>query len=630
MEAYGLTTSASCGAERAACGPYAARETRTAGGRCMSLRLGSVTMRHILPLSCFLVLALTAACDSGGTDADSTATQSGGDSPVGGSPAQGGAGGDGGSPSVGGAGGAQGGAGGGGGEQGGAGGEGGSGGQGPACDATPAECSAMWEENASDRFDSLVGGPQDQLEAFLADVPKGGDLHNHLTGAVYAETLLDWADQGNFCIETATFRAVGSSTCGGTTQAVPTSGGFYDGIIGAWSMEGFVPGGAESGRDHFFNTFGKFGAVAGQRRFDSIADVAIRAANENQIYVETMFNMGQNIGELTDDNWVGTLEIANLQAAYDLAVNDPDFSSELQKDINSVNQARAGYRNALGCSGANPPAACDVDVRFIAQVSRAGARATIFGQLISAFEMAIQTDAIVGVNLSSPEDEVSAGGYDLQMAMLAFLHARYTETGLSPLRVTLHAGELTAQYGTPAALQGNLRKAIEVAKAERVGHGVSIMSDPNPQGLLDTMRDQKVLVEVCLSSNIQILEVSGTTHPLATYLENQVPVALATDDQGVSRSSMAGEYLRATLAQGLSYRELKLVARDSLEHAFVPGDSLWISIGDADPVAACAPTDTMGLGDAPNAACAAFLAASERASLQWKLERNFRDFESQQ
>jgi len=578
-------------------------------------------MRRILPLGCLFVLALASACDSSETDeTDSTGTQTGGNIPVGGSPVVGGAGGAGGDPIVGGAGGVQ----------GGAGGEGGGGGAPPTCDGTPAECAALWEENASDRFDMLVGGPQDQLEAFLTAVPKGGDLHNHLSGAVYAETYLDWAETENFCINSSTFAASASGSCGGATQAVPTSGAFYDDIIGAWSMEGFVRGGAETGHDHFFDTFGKFGAIAGAHRFDSIADVAIRAASENQVYVETMFNMGQNVGGLTDDNWSGTLNESDLQAAYDLAINDPSFDAELQQDVNSVNQARTGYRTALGCAGASPPAACDVEVRFIAQVSRTGSRATVFGQLLGAFEMAAQTDAIVGVNLSSPEDEVSAASYDLQMAMLDFLHQQYTETGVSPLRVTLHAGELTDTYGTPAALAGNIRKAVEIAHAERIGHGLSLLSDANPQALMDEMRDQGVLVEVCLSSNVQILLVSGSDHPLATYLDNQVPVALATDDQGVSRSSMAGEYLRAALDQGLSYRQLKLIARNSLEHAFVPGNSLWTSIGDAEPVAACASNDTMGVGDPPDATCEAFLAESERATLQWRLEHNFREFESQQ
>jgi adenosine deaminase len=86
--------------------------------------------------------------------------------------------------------------------------------------------------------------------------------------------------------------------------------------------------------------------------------------------------------------------------------------------------------------------------------------------------------------------------------------------------------------------------------------------------------------------------------------------------------------MRAALDQHLTYRQLKTLARNSLEHAFLPGPSLWTTIGQ--PVAACAATDTMGIGDTPNDGCAAYLATSERAQMQWKLEGRFLAFESKQ
>jgi adenosine deaminase len=74
--------------------------------------------------------------------------------------------------------------------------------------------------------------------------------------------------------------------------------------------------------------------------------------------------------------------------------------------------------------------------------------------------------------------------------------------------------------------------------------------------------------------------------------------------------------------------QLKLLARTSLEHSFLPGASLWTTIGT--PVAACAATPTMAVGDPANSACSAYLAASEKATTQWELERRFLAFESQQ
>jgi adenosine deaminase len=122
-----------------------------------------------------------------------------------------------------------------------------------------------------------------------------------------------------------------------------------------------------------------------------------------------------------------------------------------------------------------------------------------------------------------------------------------------------------------------------------------------------------VLVEICLTSNDVILGVRGDEHPLPVYLRYGVPVALATDDQGVSRSDMTREYVRAAETYRLSYADLKRLARQSLEYSFLPGKNL----SDAHVCAAASP------------ACEKFLEANERARVQWKLEQQFAVFEKQ-
>ena len=497
----------------------------------------------------------------------------------------------------------------------------------PPCMGDRSACATAWEQAASDKFDGLLTDTTG-LAAFLKGMPKGGDLHNHLSGAVYAETYLGWAHSDGDCVSTSTYAAVNSGSCSTTNVAVPTAGALYDSIVRAWSMEGFVAG-AETGHDHFFATFGKYGLVAGTHRDQTIADVATRAADENEVYVETMFNLAKNTGTLSASLWSGTLTANDLPTLYNQLTTNAGFANAINSDVAVVKSAASGYRNVLGCSAPMAPDACNVEVRFIAQVSRTGASDQVFGQLVGAFEMASRTNQIVALNLSSPEDDsASLANYDLQMAMLDFLHTKYA--GTSPLHVTLHAGELTAAY-LPSGSTANtyhIRAAVETAHAERIGHGLDIASETGSDQLMAEMATNHVLVEVCLSSNAQILEVSGAAHPLASYLAAGVPVALATDDQGVSRSSMAGEYQRAALDQHLTYRQIKTLARNSLEHAFVPGASLWTAVGT--PVDACAPSATMAIGDTPSAACAAFLASSERAKLQWDLEGRFLEFESQQ
>ncbi len=95
------------------------------------------------------------------------------------------------------------------------------------------------------------------------------------------------------------------------------------------------------------------------------------------------------------------------------------------------------------------------------------------------------------------------------------------------------------------------------------------MDEHNAVPLLREMAQRNILVEICLTSNDVILGVRGNNHPLPIYRRYNVPVALATDDEGVSRSDMAHEYLRAAETYNLSYIDLKRMARQSLEHSFV-------------------------------------------------------------
>jgi len=144
-------------------------------------------------------------------------------------------------------------------------------------------------------------------------------------------------------------------------------------------------------------------------------------------------------------------------------------------------------------------------------------------------------------------------------------------------------------------------------------------------GLLREMAQRKVMVEICLSSNDAILGVRGARHPLPLYMKHGVPVALATDDEGVSRSDMTREYQRAVEDFGLGYTDLKAMARTSLEHAFLPGASVWAQTAPFKLTAACAGDDPGA--PQPSSACRSLLQSSERARVQWELEAALVSFE---
>jgi hypothetical protein len=67
------------------------------------------------------------------------------------------------------------------------------------------------------------------------------------------------------------------------------------------------------------------------------------------------------------------------------------------------------------------------------------------------------------------------------------------------------------------------------------------------------------------------------------------------------------------------------MARQSLEHSFIAGESLWQQTESFRPISACA-ADHPG-AEKPSPACQKFLDASERARVQWKLEGEFEKFE---
>jgi adenosine deaminase len=287
-----------------------------------------------------------------------------------------------------------------------------------------------------------------------------------------------------------------------------------------------------------------------------------------------------------------------------------------------VDAAEARMRDLLHCAEAGAAPGCSLTVRYLAQVVRTLPPEQVFAQCLLGFELASREGRFVGLNLVAPEDDpVALHDYATHMRMLAYLRQRYPEVKLS-----LHAGELTLGLVPPNDLRSHIRQAVAIAGARRIGHGVDVMQEDNAADLLRDMAKRHVLVEINLTSNDVILGVRGREHSLKAYMQAGVPVALSTDDEGVSRIDLTNEYRRAATEQGLSYRELKMLARNSLEYAFLPGASLWQSNRPGQTAEVCAATEPGAV--APEGACRALLDGSERARLQWQLEAQFRNFEA--
>lgn len=463
------------------------------------------------------------------------------------------------------------------------------------------------------------------LLAFLRDMPKGGDLHNHLDGAIYAEDLIDFAADGNLCVDRTSSRLLAppcDDSCAAYTAKPVARCAYgdqvlYNQMIDAWSMRNWTAG-EGSGHDHFFAAFDKFGPASHTHVAEAIAAAANRAGMDRLQYVEFMHTADAGGAGRVAEKIDWNADYAKMREAL-LAGGLKEVISDTSKRL-AADDSKA--HEILKCGTPNAAPGCTVTVRYLYQVLRGLPPDVVFAQIVLGFELASSDPHFVGLNLVMPEDwYVPIHDFNQHMAMLDYLHGVYPK-----VHIALHAGELAMGLVPPEDLTYHIQASVERGHAERIGHGVSVMNEKDPLGLLHEMAERNILVEIALTSNDLILGVSGDDHPLPIYIKYEVPVALATDDEGVSRSDMTHEYLRAAETYHFSYQELKRMARQSLEHSFLPGESLW---ADTKVVFRAVPNcKADGLGvESPSAACKEFLAGSERARIQWKLEGEFTNFE---
>jgi adenosine deaminase len=491
-----------------------------------------------------------------------------------------------------------------------------------------------------------AGNPE--LYALLKTMPKGADLHMHLSGAIYAETFIEDAARDGLClapVEAGTPpTAVGQDALHFTpplhgkandcaARQVPVADAFknqalYDLLVDSFSMRAFVPTEAVNGHDQFFATFARWSGM-NDHSGEWLDEVARRAAAQNEQYLEIMqtptFTHAREIGNKIGwpegaDNSVTPAQLAELRNKLIAAGLRDDVGVDRGELSHSLD-VRNSIEHCNRSSDASP--ACHVQIHFLYQILRGFPPQQVFAQTLLGFEVASADPDVVGINFVMPEDGyVSMRDYHLQMQMLDYLHSVYPK-----VHISLHAGELALGMVPPAGLSFHVREAINLGHAERIGHGVDVLYEDNPLRLLHEMAARHIMVEVNLTSNDVILDVTGSEHPLHAYIAAHVPFALSTDDEGVSRIDLTHEYVKAADDQDLTYAELKQSARTSLEHSFLHGESLYIAPDDfARRKPACAAA--IIASSSPSRGCQVLLDANEKAAQQWELERRFAVYEA--
>ena len=474
------------------------------------------------------------------------------------------------------------------------------------------------EELVARQFDTLRQNPE-ELRAFFLAMPKGGDIHNHLTGAVYAENLIDQAVAGDLCVSLDNY-TVSANYCD-TNNSEPVDDAYsnsslYGKIVDAWSMRDseLLDDQDESQRDHFFNTFGTFGGATGNTSA-LLAYLRSSAYRENVAYLEIMTGAGS--------------AAANLGSTVGWDDNLSVFYSKLEdKGLDSVSQSLSDYINdtdsgSLRILNNEGDPGSSVPVRYILSGTRTMSKERVFGQLAAAFDAVNRSSLAVGVTLLAAEDNWrSREDYSLQMEMVGFLHSIYPNVSIA-----LHAGELNLGLVPTDDLRFHIKEAVEVAHASRIGHGVDIMWELDSDETLKEMAKNHVAIEIMPVSNRVILGVTGKDHPFPVYFERGVPVVLASDDAGVLRTDLGEQFVViASDYPQIKYQDFKKFVRNSIEYSFLEGKSIWSSKGDytglVPECSGCNPGS-----DNLEAKCKAFLDGNNKAKIQWKLEGDLAAFE---
>jgi adenosine deaminase len=471
---------------------------------------------------------------------------------------------------------------------------------------------------AEPRLDRMTGG---ELAAFTRALPKGGELHNHISGAVFGEALLAWAAEDGLCVDVARLALAPACQPGGDLK--PASTALRDEDLRSALLDSFSVRHPDfrdrSGHDQFFGVFSRIGAVSETRGGDALAFVLDSLGRQNTFYLEAMITPqgAAAAAKGAIAGWKGG-DLAAQAAAT--RAQGLDALVPLVSAQTDALEARA--RTVMRCGQPDASPGCQVTVRYLYQTIRVLPPEQTFAQIQLGVAMVAADKRWVGIQMVAPEDHPNAvANYSLHMRMVDYLtdHGRKAPAAL-------HAGELTLKVAPPSALRSHIAEAIRVAGARRIGHGVDFPHEDGAEALAAEAAAKGVMVEVNLSSNDAILEVRGKAHPVAWLRARGVPTSLSTDDAGLLRIDLSGEYARAA-EEGAAYADLKRSARNAIAFSFLAGEGLWSDPGTyARPARACA--GQLGAETPKPGPCAALVAASDKAREQWRHERLLTQFEA--
>jgi adenosine deaminase/adenosine deaminase CECR1 len=429
-----------------------------------------------------------------------------------------------------------------------------------------------YAQSANSYFEQIRSN-EAALTAFFTQMPKGGDLHHHFSGSIYAEPMIEDAIAADFYLNTATMEVQKlKPTTGNWEQfsAIRKRGEldtYKQKIIEKWSIKDY--NGVSYPSDKlFFESFEKFSPTIPGHFGEGLLELKNRALSENVSYIETQLSTipsNINSDDLVDFNTQLRQAALNrdekkvkkiLESLY--KTFQTRGAAKYAQDFNSNFVAK--MHNELKIDDAN------FTMRYQNYVLRFMEPVDLFKNLVIAFISADTSDLMVGVNIVSPENgETSMKDYWLHMVMFNYCHTVFPD-----VKYALHAGELTLGLVQPEELTWHITDAIYVAGANRIGHGVDIAYEKNSYSVLQYMAKQHIPIEINLASNEFILKVKENRHPISLYKEFNVPIVISTDDAGILRTNMTEQYvLLAKRYKAINYADIKEFVYNSINYSFI-------------------------------------------------------------
>jgi len=128
--------------------------------------------------------------------------------------------------------------------------------------------------------------------------------------------------------------------------------------------------------------------------------------------------------------------------------------------------------------------------------------------------------------------------------------------------VVAHAGE--------AAGAESVRSAIDVLRAERIGHGVRAIEDP---GLIEELKEKQIPLEVCVTSNLKTgVFPSLEKHPIKYFFDQGLAVNINTDDPTMFGTTIAGEFLLLYEGFNFTVDDIKKLIFNAVKASFLSED----------------------------------------------------------